>query len=175
MLIAASVISPMVTRIGGAPDDSVFGAVRNGLTAAALFVAGAYLARASLYKFTGSTQGGPEQAAFRWILRFGALACALGGCAVLACLSGAYPGLYPRVFFALVCLAMALLVWPLSIGVWFRRQDSNQAESNGSAVKGDRPPLLIVLGFFFFAICATIVFVAQTADALRILGILSRS
>jgi len=161
MLVAASVISPILTHIGGAPDNSAFGLVRNGLTAAALFVASAYLVRASLHKFTGSTEG-------RWFLRFVALACAIGGCAVLACLSGAYPGLYPTVCFALSGLAMALLAWPLSFASWLGNAD----DSSGGT--GNRAPLGIVLAFFFCAICATLVFVAKTAEALRILGILPR-
>lgn len=117
-LFASAVLFLVIDKIGTVSDASGLGSIRNGLTIAILIVTSVYLVKASMHTYAAAPQRGLSTTIYRSVLCVSALACVLCACAVGACFSGAYPGLYPRVVAALVYFFAACVVWFLSVGFW---------------------------------------------------------
>jgi hypothetical protein len=139
---------PLIKRIGNAPDLSFVGFTRNGLTAFLLFAAGIYVARKSVRSDGLATD--------RWGLRWVALACLLFGAGVSACVTGHFPGLYPRLVLGLFCAAFATVLWAMIA------THSSTKDNSGC----------VMLLFWFGAIATTLGCVLQIFDAMVFLQII---
>ena len=141
---------PLLKEIGNAPDLSFVGVTRNGLTAVLLFAAGIYLARKSVRA--------DGWAIDRWVLRWVALACLLYGAGVSACVTGYFPGFYPRLVMGLFCAAFATVLWAMIA-----------TSSSAEGMSG-----WVMLLFWFGAIATTLGCVLQIFEAMVFLQLFSQ-
>jgi hypothetical protein len=149
--IAVTAVLPLIKEIGNAPDLSFVGVTRNGLTAFLLFAAGIYVARKSVR---------PDGLGMdRWFLWWVALACLLYGAGVFACLTGQFPGLYPRLVLGLFCAAFATVLWAIIA-------NSSNAEGKSGCV---------MLLFWFGAIATSLGCVLQIFEAMVFLQIIPQN
>ena len=149
-IIAGTAVLPLLKEIGNAPDLSFVGVTRNGLTAFLLFAAGIYLARKSVRA--------DGWAIDRWVLRWVALACLLYGAGVSACVTGYFPGLYPRIVMGLFCAAFATVLWAMIA-----------TSSSAEGMSG-----WVMLLFWFGAIATTLGCVLQIFEAMVFLQLFSQ-